>query len=160
MGSGAKEKKRESLTPGIRSGILCLKFNGLPRWPFLWREKRQGRVCSVDKANVLESSRLWKKTLEQVAQAYPQVALSHLYVDNCAMQLVRNPGQFDVIVTSNMFGDILSDEASMLSGSIGMLPSASWGTADLACMSRFTVPLRIWRERGLQTPWPPFCPVP
>ncbi len=94
---------------------------------FSLAEKRQGRVCSVDKANVLESSRLWGKTLEQVAQAYPQVALSHLYVDNCAMQLVRNPGQFDVIVTSNMFGDILSDEASMLSGSIGMLPSASLG---------------------------------
>lgn len=89
--------------------------------------KRDKRLCSVDKANVLESSRLWRRTMEEVAKDYPQVALSHLYVDNCAMQLVRDPGQFDVIVTSNMFGDILSDEASMISGSIGMLASASLG---------------------------------
>ncbi|MBQ2676420.1 MAG: 3-isopropylmalate dehydrogenase [Clostridia bacterium] len=88
-------------------------------------QKRGGRVCSVDKANVLESSRLWRETVIELAEDYPDIELSHLYVDNCAMQLVRNPKQFDVIVTSNIFGDILSDEASMISGSIGMLASAS-----------------------------------
>lgn len=89
--------------------------------------KREKRLCSVDKANVLDSSRLWRRTVTKVAESYPDIKLSHMYVDNCAMQLVRKPGQFDVIVTSNMFGDILSDEASMISGSIGMLPSASLG---------------------------------
>lgn len=87
--------------------------------------KRGKKLCSVDKENVLETSRFWREVVTDVAKKYPQVALSHLYVDNAAMQLVRNPKQFDVIVTGNMFGDILSDEASMLTGSIGMLPSAS-----------------------------------
>jgi len=87
--------------------------------------KRGRKLCSVDKENVLETSRLWREVVKDVAKKYPQVALSHMYVDNAAMQLVRNPKQFDVIVTGNMFGDILSDEASMLTGSIGMLPSAS-----------------------------------
>ena len=87
--------------------------------------KRGRKLCSVDKENVLETSRLWREVVGDVAGKYPQVALSHMYVDNAAMQLVRNPKQFDVIVTGNMFGDILSDEASMLTGSIGMLPSAS-----------------------------------
>ncbi len=87
--------------------------------------KRGKRLCSVEKANVLECSELWRDVVAEVAKGYPEVALSTLYVDNAAMQLVRNPKQFDVIVTSNLFGDILSDEASMLSGSIGMLPSAS-----------------------------------
>ena len=85
----------------------------------------RGRVCSVDKANVLETSQLWREVVSQEAKAWPDIELTHMYVDNCAMQLVRNPKQFDVIVTGNLFGDILSDEASMLTGSIGMLPSAS-----------------------------------
>jgi len=89
--------------------------------------KRRKKVTSVDKANVLDSSQLWRDMVNQVARDYPEVSLNHLYVDNCAMQLVRNPRQFDVILTGNMFGDILSDEAAMLTGSIGMLPSASLG---------------------------------
>jgi 3-isopropylmalate dehydrogenase len=87
--------------------------------------KRSKRLCSVDKANVLETSQLWREVVSQEAKNYADVEITHMYVDNCAMQLVRNPKQFDVIVTGNMFGDILSDEASMLTGSIGMLPSAS-----------------------------------
>ena len=88
---------------------------------------RKKKLCSVDKANILESSRLWRERALLTAEKYPDVTLTHLYVDNCAMQLVMDPAQFDVIVTSNMFGDILSDEASMVTGSIGMLPSASLG---------------------------------
>lgn len=88
---------------------------------------RRRKVTSVDKANVLDSSRLWRATVEKVAAGYPDIELSHMFVDNCAMQLAKNPAQFDVLLTSNMFGDILSDEAAMITGSIGLLPSSSVG---------------------------------
>ena len=93
-------------------------------------QKRRNKVCSVDKANVLDVSRVWREVVIEVSRQYPDVELSHLYVDNAAMQLVRDPSQFDVIVTGNLFGDILSDEASVITGSIGMLPSASLGTGN------------------------------
>ncbi len=93
--------------------------------------KRKGRLCSVEKCNVLDTSRLWKKVMCRLAEEYPDVTLSHMLVDNCAMQIVKNPSQFDVIVTENMFGDILSDEASQITGSIGMIPSSSLG--DTSC---------------------------
>ena len=97
----------------------------IARRAFEMARVRSKKVTSVDKANVLETSRVWRETVTRIAAEYPDVELNHMYVDNAAMQLVRNPGQFDVIVTGNLFGDILSDEASMITGSIGMLPSAS-----------------------------------
>lgn len=99
----------------------------IARRAFEMARVRSKKVTSVDKSNVLETSRVWRETVTRVAEEYPDVTLNHMYVDNAAMQLVRNPGQFDVIVTGNLFGDILSDEASMITGSIGMLPSASIG---------------------------------
>jgi len=101
----------------------------IARVGFETARRRGGRLCSVDKANVLDTSILWREVVSAMAADYPDVTLTHMYVDNAAMQLVRNPKQFDVIVTGNMFGDILSDEASMLAGSIGMLPSASLDAA-------------------------------
>lgn len=100
----------------------------IARVAFEMAEKRRGIVTSVDKANVLDTSRLWRKTVEEVAACYPDVKLSHMLVDNAAMQIVKDPSQFDVIVTENLFGDVLSDEASMVTGSIGMIPSSSMGS--------------------------------
>src|SRR6185312_14384963 len=101
------------------------------RIAFELARKRHGRVTSVEKANVMESGEMWREEVQKLRDAdYPDVALSHMYADNCAMQLVRNPKQFDVIVTDNLFGDLLSDCAAMLTGSLGMLPSASLGAAD------------------------------
>jgi 3-isopropylmalate dehydrogenase len=105
----------------------AIEIERVARVGFEMARTRGSKLMSVDKANVLSSSRLWREVVLRIASDYPDVALEHMYVDNCAMQLVRNPRQFDVIVTENMFGDILSDEAAMLTGSIGMLPSASLG---------------------------------
>jgi 3-isopropylmalate dehydrogenase len=115
---------------GAREGFDTMRYSEpevrrIAHVAFQAAQKRGKRLTSVDKANVLETSQLWKEVMIDVAQAYPDVALSHMYVDNAAMQLVKAPKSFDVIVTGNMFGDILSDEAAMLTGSIGMLPSAS-----------------------------------
>jgi len=119
-----------TLENGEKQGFNTLVYreseiNRIGRVAFDIARKRQGRVCSVDKANVLESTELWRETMTELSKDYSDVELSHMYVDNAAMQLVRAPKQFDVMVTTNMFGDILSDCASMLTGSIGMLPSAS-----------------------------------
>jgi 3-isopropylmalate dehydrogenase len=118
------------LDSGVREGFDTMRYSEpeirrIAHAGFKSALKRRKKVCSVDKANVLETSQLWREVVSAVGQEYPGVELSHMYVDNAAMQLLKNPKQFDVIVTGNMFGDILSDEASMLTGSIGMLPSAS-----------------------------------
>lgn len=125
------EKKREKTDKGqIALDTLVYsteEIERIARLGFETARKRNNRLCSVDKANVLESSRLWRETVTELAKEYPDVELTHMYVDNCAMQLVRWPKQFDVIVTENTFGDILTDQASMISGSLGMLASASIG---------------------------------
>ncbi|MGH8736334.1 MAG: 3-isopropylmalate dehydrogenase [Burkholderiales bacterium] len=119
-----------TLADGEREGVNTMRYREseirrIAQVAFEAARRRAKRLCSIDKANVLETTELWKEVVAEMGKSYPDVGLSHMYVDNCAMQLVRNPKQFDVIVTGNLFGDILSDEASMLTGSIGMLPSAS-----------------------------------
>jgi 3-isopropylmalate dehydrogenase len=126
----------ETLPDGSRRGVNTQVYTTgeirrIARVAFELAAKRQGRVCSAEKANVMESGVLWREEVSWVhAHEFPDLELSHMYADNCAMQLVRAPAQFDVIVTDNLFGDILSDEAAMLTGSLGMLPSASLGAAD------------------------------
>ncbi len=124
------EKGHRTTATGLREGYDVMSYNEaevrrIAKVGFETARARKGRLCSVDKANVLETSQLWRDVIIETSAEYPDIALSHMYVDNAAMQLVRNPGQFDVIVTGNLFGDILSDQASMCAGSIGMLPSAS-----------------------------------
>jgi 3-isopropylmalate dehydrogenase len=124
------EKGHRTSATGLREGYDVMSYNEaevrrIAKVGFETARARKGRLCSVDKANVLETSQLWRDVIIETSAEYPDIALSHMYVDNAAMQLVRNPGQFDVIVTGNLFGDILSDQASMCAGSIGMLPSAS-----------------------------------
>ena len=124
------EKGMRTTPAGLRQGYDVMSYDEgevrrIAIAGFEAARRRGGRLCSVDKANVLETSQLWRDVVIETAADYPDIALSHLYVDNAAMQLVRDPGQFDVIVTGNLFGDILSDQASMCVGSIGLLPSAS-----------------------------------
>ena len=126
-----KREKYETADRGTEATDLMayseLEIERIGRRAFELARLRRGKVTSVDKANVLETSRLWRATMHRLAEEYSDVQYEDMLVDNCAMQLVRNPGQFDVVVTENMFGDILSDEASMITGSIGLLPSASIG---------------------------------
>jgi 3-isopropylmalate dehydrogenase len=124
------EKGMRKTADGLREGYDIMSYNEaevrrIAHSAFRTAQARRGKLCSVDKANVLETSQLWRDVVIEVSADYPEVELSHMYVDNAAMQLVRNPGQFDVIVTGNLFGDILSDQASMCVGSIGLLASAS-----------------------------------
>lgn len=122
---GERGRSEDGLSAFDTEAYSVEEIHRIGKTAFELARKRGKRLCSIDKANVLESSRLWRETITELAGQYPDVTLSHMYVDNAAMQLVRDPRQFDTIVTSNIFGDILSDEASQITGSIGMLPSAS-----------------------------------
>ncbi len=155
----------ETLPDGTRRGVntqvyTTPEIERVARVAFeLARKRRAARSCSVEKANVMETGVLWREEVQKLHDAeYPDVELAHMYADNCAMQLVRNPKQFDVIVTDNLFGDLLSDCAAMLTGSLGMLPSASLGAADAhrpaqgalragPWLARPTSPARAWPIR-------------
>ncbi|MFO7817251.1 MAG: 3-isopropylmalate dehydrogenase [Thermodesulfobacteriota bacterium] len=126
------EPRGQKISQGVKTAFNTMVYSEdevrrIAHLAFDAARKRKGRLCSVDKANVLEVSRMWREIVQQMAREYPDVELTHMYVDNAAMQLVRDPSQFDVLVTGNLFGDILSDEAAVITGSIGMLASASLG---------------------------------
>jgi 3-isopropylmalate dehydrogenase len=155
------EKKRftddeKGVTAVDTLSYSAMEIARIVRFALETARKRRKKLCSVDKANVLESSRLWREVVNELAKEYPDIEVSHMYVDNCSMQLIKNPRQFDVIVTENMFGDILTDEASMLTGSIGMLPSASiGGKVALYEPAHRILPAKTWPTR-----WLPFYPLP
>ncbi len=158
------EKGMRKTADGLREGYDIMSYNEsevrrIAHIGFKAAGARRGKLCSVDKANVLETSQLWRDVVIEVPADYPDIELSHMYVDNAAMQLVRNPGQFDVIVTGNLFGDILSDQASMCVGSIGMLALVPRSDAAArACTSRSTAPRRTLPGRARPTRWRPSCP--
>ena len=151
-----------TLENGEREGYNTMKYSEseirrIAKVSFEAAQKRGKKLCSVDKANVLETTELWKEIFTEVGKDYPDVALSHMYVDNAAMQLVRAPKQFDVIATGNIFGDILSDQASMLTGSIGMLPSASLNETGKGLYEPSHGSAPTSPAKTKPTRWPPSC---